>query len=192
MPLAGMVVKTLPHQDRFWRLPWHCKHPRKATFIRAFSKHSFVKPLTTIYPLAPCRFCRGEGTLTCEDCGGKGLLGKGGYHAKNRVDIPRIVGSKWTAMEKTFGWRHFEVACKQKGGRDWFLELVATCDPETRFWLNAKNLKDREMWSMGWLQKEHIFAAQENRTTCKACKGAGRLSCNACGHEDKQEDIINV
>ncbi|MCO5611233.1 hypothetical protein L7F22_065484 [Adiantum nelumboides] len=191
----GMVVKTLPHPYHLWRMPWHGKHSMKAALIRAFYKQppdSFVKPLTTIYPRAPCRFCRGEGTIICEGCGGKGFLGKGGYHAKNRVDIPRIVGSKWTAMEQTFGWRHFEVASKQKEGKDWFLELVATCDVDTRFWLNAKNLKEREMWSMGWLQKEQIFSAHESRTTCKACKGVGRLSCNACGHEGTLEDIINV
>jgi tryptophan-rich hypothetical protein len=51
-------------------------------------------------------------------------------------------GSKWTAMETTFGWRHFHVHSKRRGpGKDWFLEMVSTCDETTRFWLNAKILK---------------------------------------------------
>ena len=51
-------------------------------------------------------------------------------------------GSKWTAMETTFGWRHFHVHSKRKGpGKDWFIEMVSTCDNTTQFWVNAKNLK---------------------------------------------------
>ncbi|KAH7388451.1 hypothetical protein KP509_16G076400 [Ceratopteris richardii] len=170
------------------------RRPRKVTYINALSNQSesFVKPLSTLYPPALCRFCRGEGKLVCESCGGKGVLGKGGYHANNRVDIPRIVGSKWTAMEKTFGWRHFEVASKQKQGKDWFLELVATCDSSTRFWLNAQNLKDRERWSMGWLQKDHIMSAQNSSTVCKACKGTGRLNCTLCDGNGIKGEIISI
>jgi tryptophan-rich hypothetical protein len=45
-------------------------------------------------------------------------------------------------METTFGWRHFHVHSKRRGpGKDWFLEMVSTCDETTRFWLNAKILK---------------------------------------------------
>lgn len=45
-------------------------------------------------------------------------------------------------METTFGWPHFHVHSKRRGpGKDWFLEMVSTCDETTRFWLNAKILK---------------------------------------------------
>ena len=44
-------------------------------------------------------------------------------------------------MEPTFGWRHFECTSKQKQGKDWFLQLVATCDQNTQFWVNSQNLK---------------------------------------------------
>lgn len=156
---------------------------------------SFVKPLESLYPPAPCRFCRGEGNVPCDRCGGRGVLGKGGYHTRNRVDHARIIGSKWTAMETTFGWRHFEVVSKQKGGKDWFLELVATCDQNTRFWLNSHNLKDRERWSMGWLQKEETSLAQGkgiSRISCKSCRGMGRLRCVACEKKGQAVDIIEI
>ena len=45
-------------------------------------------------------------------------------------------------MQRTFGWRHFFVQSKAKGqGKEWFLEMVATCDQTSRFWVNAQNLK---------------------------------------------------
>jgi tryptophan-rich hypothetical protein len=57
------------------------------------------------------------------------------------VDV-LLSGSKWTAMESTFGWCHFTVSSKRKGpGKDWFLEMVATCDESSRFWVNSHNLK---------------------------------------------------
>lgn len=38
---------------------------------------------------------------------------------------------------------------KNQGG--WvFAELVAACDPQARFWLNAKVLKNRQLWAAGW------------------------------------------
>ena len=33
------------------------------------------------------------------------------HHAKNHVNVTRVVGTKWTALDRTFGWRHFE--CKE-------------------------------------------------------------------------------
>jgi len=45
-------------------------------------------------------------------------------------------------MERTFGWRHFRVKSKRRAGnKEWFVEMVATCDENTQFWVNAQNLK---------------------------------------------------
>lgn len=63
---------------------------------------------------------------------------------------PHLLGSKWTAQETTFGWRHFQVVNRQNQGNLVFAELVATCDPTVRFWINAKALRDRELWHAGW------------------------------------------
>ena len=31
-----------------------------------------------------------------------------------------------------------------------FAEMVAACDPNVRFWLNAKLLKEPSQWQAGW------------------------------------------
>ncbi|MBE9039318.1 TIGR02450 family Trp-rich protein [Oscillatoriales cyanobacterium LEGE 11467] len=64
--------------------------------------------------------------------------------------FPHLLGSKWTAREKTWGWRHFQVVNRQDRGAWVFAEMVASCDPNVRFWLNAKLLKDRSQWNAGW------------------------------------------
>jgi len=64
--------------------------------------------------------------------------------------FPYLVGSKWTAQDQTFGWRHFQVKNRQHEGKLVFAELVAACDPAVRFWINAKNLQDKSRWQPGW------------------------------------------
>jgi tryptophan-rich hypothetical protein len=64
--------------------------------------------------------------------------------------FPHLVGSKWTACDRTFGWQHFRVINRKQEGKILFAELVAACDPTVRFWLNAAILKDRRTWQPGW------------------------------------------
>lgn len=64
--------------------------------------------------------------------------------------FPHLLGSKWTANEKTFGWRHFQVVTRKNEGATVFAELVAACDPSVRFWVNATTLKNRRLWQAGW------------------------------------------
>ena len=64
--------------------------------------------------------------------------------------FPYLVGSKWTAMQKTWGWRHFQVVNRQNQGEWVFAEMVASCDRNVRFWLNAKQLKESSLWQPGW------------------------------------------
>lgn len=64
--------------------------------------------------------------------------------------FPYLVGSKWTALQETFGWRHFVVTNRKNEETLIFAELKATCDESVRFWLNAKALKDRALWMPGW------------------------------------------
>ncbi|GFR43300.1 hypothetical protein Agub_g4366, partial [Astrephomene gubernaculifera] len=70
------------------------------------------RPVPSPPELVPqrCPHCGGTGTVTCGDCGGRGRLSRAGYNKRNRVDMARIIGSKWTAMQETLGWRHFRVA----------------------------------------------------------------------------------
>jgi tryptophan-rich hypothetical protein len=61
-----------------------------------------------------------------------------------------LLGSKWTAQETTFGWKHFQVVNRKTEGKLVFAELVAACDPTVRFWINAQTLKQRHLWQPGW------------------------------------------
>ncbi|MEB3826304.1 TIGR02450 family Trp-rich protein [Phormidium sp. CCY1219] len=64
--------------------------------------------------------------------------------------FPYLVGSKWTALQETWGWRHFQVVNRKNQGKWVFAEVVAACDRQVRFWLNAKQLKDKSLWQAGW------------------------------------------
>jgi tryptophan-rich hypothetical protein len=70
--------------------------------------------------------------------------------------FPHLVGSKWTAQQNILGWRHFQVTNRKNQGRWVFAELVAACDPNIKFWLNAKLLNDRALWQAGWLSLEEL------------------------------------
>ncbi|KAL4452629.1 hypothetical protein ABPG75_008291 [Micractinium tetrahymenae] len=147
---------------------------------------------------AACRRCAGSGSVPCGQCGGSGRLARGGYHKRNPVNAARLVGSKWTAMERTFGWRHFRAVQKQGQGKGTLVLLQATCDESTQFWVNMQNLKDRGRWASGWLQKQEILALEAQQqaaaegpgaqrpggaaggTPCKGCAGSGAVPCPLC------------
>jgi len=71
--------------------------------------------------------------------------------------LPHLIGSKWTALQKTWGWRHFQVVNRKNQDKWIFAELVAVCDPSVRFWLNAQLLKDRAVWLAGWQSLQDKF-----------------------------------
>jgi tryptophan-rich hypothetical protein len=77
--------------------------------------------------------------------------------------FPYLVGSKWTAKQKMWGWRHFQVINRQNDGQWVFAEMVASCDSEVRFWVNARSLKDRSQWQPGWQ------SLQESATDADDC-----------------------
>jgi tryptophan-rich hypothetical protein len=64
--------------------------------------------------------------------------------------FPHLVGSKWTAQQKVSGWRHFRVVNRKNQAQWVFAELVAACDPDVRFWINARMLKNQHLWQAGW------------------------------------------
>lgn len=75
--------------------------------------------------------------------------------------FPYLVGSKWTACQKVDGWRHFQVVNRKNQGAWVFAELVASCDPTIRFWLNARLLKDRSLWQAGWQSLREISSRSD-------------------------------
>ena len=70
--------------------------------------------------------------------------------------FPYLVGSKWTSVQKIWGWRHFQVVNRKNENKWVFAEMVAACDPNVRFWINAKILKDRSQWQAGWQSLQEI------------------------------------
>ncbi|CAL5228478.1 g11620 [Coccomyxa viridis] len=126
-----------------------------------------------------CHRCRGTGRIKCQSCS-DGRLRRGGYHERNTVNTSRLVGSKWTAMQRTLGWRHFHVTDKRKAAGETFICMVSTCNNDTKMWLNTSVLKSRSAWAPGWLQREEILNAQEPGPECKACNGHGSLPCMRC------------
>lgn len=40
----------------------------------------------------PCRLCKGEHLILCQQCEGSGLLHPGGYHRKNVINLNKIIG----------------------------------------------------------------------------------------------------
>jgi len=69
---------------------------------------------------------------------------------KKKLKFPHLLGSKWTSRQQTWGWRHFQVVNRKNEGRWVFAELVSSCDPSVRFWLNARQLQDENLWEAGW------------------------------------------
>ncbi|MGK7927237.1 MAG: TIGR02450 family Trp-rich protein [Spirulina sp.] len=70
--------------------------------------------------------------------------------------FPHLLGSKWTAKHKTFGWRHFQVVNRKNEGAWVFAEMVASCDRTVRFWVNAQQLKNDLLWEAGWKTLQEI------------------------------------
>jgi len=71
---------------------------------------------------------------------------------KKKGKFPHLLASKWTAIQAFLGWRHFVIRNRQVHQGAVFAELQTVCHPETRMWINAKSLKNRDFWQPGWLE----------------------------------------
>ncbi|NJN74392.1 MAG: TIGR02450 family Trp-rich protein [Limnothrix sp. RL_2_0] len=81
---------------------------------------------------------------------------------QQKQKFPHLLGSKWTATQKTWGWRHFQVVNRRNEGKWVFAEMLSSCDPDTRFWVNAKQLKDKTLWEAGWKTLEEMNSPSED------------------------------
>ena len=164
-------------------------------------------------PKKACKGCGGTGVAECRACRGTGALAAGGFHAKNHVDLRSVVGTNWTAHRRTEGWRHFEAvgkspADKANGKPHATVLLAATCDRDVTVWVSVRELKDRQLWSAGWKQREDLewtgdpdapggaVARPKAGATCIKCMGDGTIPCErkgcAMGAERvrKQEEVV--
>ena len=96
-------------------------------------------------------------------------------------------GTKWTARRRTLGWRHFHVSQKREESGQKYVLLVSTCDNHTRLWLNLANLKSRESWAAGWLQRSELEAFVG--PPCPACKEEGTVPCDLCSQAGQEIEL---
>ncbi|DBA84815.1 TPA: hypothetical protein ACH3X1_005848 [Trebouxia sp. C0004] len=150
-------------------------NPICAPCLRCSSKPSDQRRTST-----SCPICSGSTQVPCDACKGSGRLTKSGYHAKNPVNGAKIVGSKWTALQRTVGWRHFRATQKMKAGKQTYALMMATCDNSACMWINMQNLKDRDRWASGWLQRSEVEAMNDLGATCQVCAGTGHMICPLC------------
>jgi len=84
-------------------------------------------------------------------------------HEKKRK-FPHLLASKWTAVQAVLGWRHFIVCNRQDRHGIIFAELQSVCHPETRIWVNAQTLKNRDVWQPGWQEIPSVNTTLVERT----------------------------
>ena len=60
----------------------------------------------------------------------------------------KYLHSKWTSVEKKYGWRHYEVRNVLKKRKE--LELFSVCDKSVNFIIKINEIKNREKWLPGW------------------------------------------
>jgi tryptophan-rich hypothetical protein len=53
----------------------------------------------------------------------------------NQKKIPPS-GSKWTALEETLGWRHFQLKQNRRQGSMTFVLMQASCDASQQLWVS--------------------------------------------------------
>jgi len=160
-----------------------------------------------------CELCLDTGYQTCTTCEGFGSLPSGGFSAKNSINFDKVLGTNWTALLRTKGWRHFEATAKRVDSqtKSKFVTLSATCDREQTIEVPLIELKNREKWAAGWQQKENIewdseardnFGAligkpKRSRKACKRCQGAGKIVCAGgkkckAGKAIKRQKLIQI
>jgi hypothetical protein len=88
------------------------------------------------------------------------------------------------------------------------VHLAATCDREITVWVDVKELKDRNLWSAGWKQREDLdwigdpdqpggaVARPKPGAACVVCDGEGKAPCqrkgcvNGAERIRKQKEVI--
>lgn len=77
-------------------------------------------------------------------------------HKKKKRPRPKVLeGSKWTYFGHFSGWCHFHIVTNQKRDGALWVELMASCDRETRFWIPWEDLDDPiKGWHTGWVKDE--------------------------------------
>ena len=62
--------------------------------------------------------------------------------------MDKYSNSKWTSVNKIFGWRHFEVRNIFKKLKK--IELFSVCDKSISIIINIDEIENKEKWLPGW------------------------------------------
>ena len=73
----------------------------------------------------------------------------------NRVNL--LNKSKWTAIKKVNGWRHFMVKDVNKKNKT--VEMFAVCDRKSMMTIDISELKPKKKWIRGWHLLQIAFFA---------------------------------
>jgi len=186
VPLESRLIARLG-DGYVWRPQPPCVHaPRVSAALGTLTvAQSFVSPIPRRIVQDECAWCENTRFVECRECDGVGRVGgtDGGYHKKNHVPMTKIIGSKWTSLERTLGWRHFRVREMQKIGKLTFLLMAATCDESAMLWIPVDVLRSRNAWASGWLQKQQLkelISRRQEGILCPTCGGGKVVQCMYC------------
>jgi tryptophan-rich hypothetical protein len=71
---------------------------------------------------------------------------------RNQIPRGRVIGSKWTSRTEREGWVHFHVITLSHDEGGDRVELAASCERKTRFWVDLEELKNPGAWAPGWVK----------------------------------------
>ena len=146
-------------------------------------------PIRFNRPLSICDECAGRGIVRCNVCEGKGVTRATGQRKRNALNVDRVNGSRWTAVETRAGHRHYIVSEIRGSRKNKNLQLCMTnsCGPEenrVHLWITEEEIRSKSQWRMGWVTMAEIVMADKgpliDAKTCFRCKGGRTLKCIEC------------
>jgi tryptophan-rich hypothetical protein len=145
-------------------------------------------PIRFNKPPRVCDCCKGRGQVRCSVCEGRGVIRETGHRKTNSVaNAERLPKSLWTSVEIYNGHRHHTIM-EVMGSRrkeNMQVRMRNCCGAQQDFWISANELRNKEVWRMGWITFNDIIRAQGgpllDARVCFLCKGNRILECVDCG-----------
>jgi tryptophan-rich hypothetical protein len=145
-------------------------------------------PIRMNKPPRVCDCCKGRGLVRCSVCEGRGVIRETGHRKTNPVaNADRLPKSLWTSVEIYNGHRHHTIM-EVMGSRrkeNMQVRMRNCCGEQQDFWISANELRNKEVWRMGWITFNDIIRAQGgpllDARICFLCKGNRILTCIDCG-----------
>jgi tryptophan-rich hypothetical protein len=144
-------------------------------------------PIRLNRPPRVCDCCNGRGIIRCSVCEGRGVVRETGHRKTNPVKPDHLPQSLWTSVEIYNGHRHHAVmevlGSRRKNNMQ--VRMRNCCGEQQDFWISANELRNKEVWRMGWITFNQIIKAQGgpllDARVCFLCKGDRILECVDCG-----------